>query len=38
MIIGNPGFAQVVRQDLTGNRMPATRELDYNISQSSIYY
>ena len=27
-----PGFAQIARQDLKGNRMPATRELDYNIS------
>ena len=31
-IIGNPGFAQVVRQDLSGNRMPSTSELDYNIA------
>ena len=31
-IIGNPGFAQVVRQDLQGNRMPSTSELDYNIA------
>ena len=23
---------QIARQDLEGNRMPATRELDYNIS------
>jgi len=31
-IIGNPGFAPVVRQDLSGNRMPSTSELDYNIA------
>ena len=31
-LLAVPGFAQVVRQDLKGNRMPATRELDYNIS------
>ena len=31
-LLAVPGFAQVVRQDLSGNRMPATRELDYNIS------
>jgi len=36
-IIGNPGFAQVVRQDLAGNRMPATRELDYNISLNQAF-
>tara|TARA_B100000242_G_scaffold286401_1_gene251956 strand:- start:991 stop:3909 length:2919 start_codon:yes stop_codon:yes gene_type:complete len=36
-IIGNPGFAQVVRQDLSGNRMPATRELDYNISLNQAF-
>ena len=26
------GMAPVVRQDISGNRMPATRELDYNIA------
>ena len=31
-IIGNPGFAPIVRQDLSGNRMPSTSELDYNIA------
>ena len=31
-LLAQPGFAQIVRQDLKGNRMPATRELDYNIS------
>ena len=31
-ILAIPGFAQIARQDLKGNRMPATRELDYNIS------
>ena len=31
-IIGNPGFAPVVRQDLSGNRMPSSSELDYNIA------
>lgn len=31
-ILALPGFAQIARQDLKGNRMPATRELDYNIS------
>jgi outer membrane receptor protein involved in Fe transport len=36
-IIGNPGFAQVVRQDLNGNRMPFTRELDYNISLNQAF-
>ena len=36
-IIGNPGFAQVVRQDLKGNRMPATRELDYNIALNQAF-
>ncbi len=36
-IIGNPGFAQIVRQDLSGNRMPATRELDYNISLNQAF-
>ena len=36
-IIGNPGFAQVVRQDLSGNRMPFTRELDYNISLNQAF-
>ena len=27
-----PGFASVVNQDIGGNRMPATTELDYNIA------
>ena len=27
-----PGFADVVNQDIGGNRMPATTELDYNIA------
>ena len=27
-----PGFASVVNQDIGGNRMPATSELDYNIA------
>ncbi len=27
-----PGFAQVVNQDIGGNRMPATTSLDYNIA------
>ena len=31
-LLALPGFAQIARQDLKGNRMPATRELDYNIS------
>ena len=31
-ILAIPGFAQIARVDLTGNRMPGTRELDYNIS------
>ena len=31
-LLAIPGFAQIARQDLKGNRMPATRELDYNIS------
>ena len=28
-LLALPGFAQIARQDLKGNRMPATRELDY---------
>jgi outer membrane receptor protein involved in Fe transport len=31
-ILALPGFAQIARVDLSGNRMPGTRELDYNIS------
>ncbi len=32
-----PAMAQVVRQDLGGNRMPATTELDYNIALNQSF-
>ena len=32
-----PAMAQVVRQDLGGNRMPATTELDYNIALNHAF-
>ena len=31
-ITSQPGFASVVNQDIGGNRMPVTTELDYNIA------
>ena len=35
-LLALPGFAQIARQNLEGNRMPATRELDYNISLNHL--
>tara|TARA_S200000501_G_scaffold121304_1_gene114130 strand:+ start:851 stop:3796 length:2946 start_codon:yes stop_codon:yes gene_type:complete len=32
-----PGFAPVVRQDIGGNRMPVTTELDYNIALNQSF-
>ena len=32
-----PGFADVVNQDIGGNRMPATTELDYNIALNHAF-
>jgi outer membrane receptor protein involved in Fe transport len=32
-----PGFAPVVNQDIGGNRMPATTELDYNIALNQSF-
>ena len=36
-ITGLPGFASVVNQDIGGNRMPATTELDYNIALNHAF-
>ena len=37
LITSQPGFAAVVNQDIGGNRMPATTELDYNIALNHAF-
>jgi iron complex outermembrane receptor protein len=36
-ITAQPGFASVVNQDIGGNRMPGTSELDYNIALNHAF-
>ena len=37
LITSQPGFAAVVNQDIGGNRMPATTELDFNIALNHAF-